>query len=30
VGGVTFSGQSQKAACLDVRAAATNPSNKPL
>jgi hypothetical protein len=30
VGGVTFSGASQKPACLDVSAQATNPSGKPL
>lgn len=30
VGGVTFSGQSQAAACLDVSAQAVNPSGKPL
>jgi hypothetical protein len=30
VGGVTFSGGSQKAACLDITAAATNPTKKPL
>eukprot|EP00879_Flechtneria_rotunda_P011762 GHRR01012285.1.p1 GENE.GHRR01012285.1~~GHRR01012285.1.p1 ORF type:complete len:226 (+),score=78.70 GHRR01012285.1:89-766(+) len=30
VGGVTFSGASQKAACLDVTALASNPSSKPL
>jgi len=30
VGGVTFSGAAQKAACLSVSAQASNPSNKPL
>jgi hypothetical protein len=30
VGGVTFSGGSQKAACLNIEAAATNPTKKPL
>lgn len=30
VGGVTFSGGSQKAACLDITAAANNPTKKPL
>jgi len=30
VGGVTFSGAAQKAACLSVSALASNPSNKPL
>jgi hypothetical protein len=30
VGGVTFSGASSKAACLQVSATATNPGKKPL
>lgn len=30
MGGVTFSGASSKAACLDISALATNPDKKPL